>query len=46
METNFDSQRMEMVRRRLGFVGCISVDAHGWRGGLNLLWKNEVGVDL
>lgn len=35
-----------MVRRKLGFSDCLTVSALGRNGGLALLWKNDVKVDI
>lgn len=44
METRLDVNRMDDIRRRLGFVGCFIVPATGRVGGMCLTW--HIGVDL
>lgn len=42
-ETLANKDRIEVVRKAIGFTGCIAVDARGHSGGLALFWKNEGG---
>ncbi|KAA3472766.1 LRR receptor-like serine/threonine-protein kinase FLS2 [Gossypium australe] len=46
METKVNDKRMEMIRRRSGFVNGIDVGAEGSRGGLCLAWREEIKVSL
>lgn len=43
-ETLVKRNRIERVRKILGFGACFAVDAQGHGGGLALFWKNEGGV--
>ncbi|XP_042982759.1 uncharacterized protein LOC122311987 [Carya illinoinensis] len=46
IETKANASRLDGVRRRLGFEGCFVVEAVGRKGGLALLWREEVGVEV
>ena len=46
METKSRKNKMEKIRCRLGFSNMLSVDYVGKRGGLALLWKDEIGVEI
>lgn len=46
METRIDKTNLERVKRRLGFAGCLTVNALGRKGGLSLLWKRDSGVEI
>ncbi|KAA3467329.1 reverse transcriptase [Gossypium australe] len=46
METKFDKQCMEKVRRSCGFPNGIEIEAEGSRGGLCLAWKEDIKVTL
>ena len=45
-ETKMRSQRADELRWRLGFQNAFGVSSVGLSGGLVLLWKNNVTVDL
>lgn len=46
VETKANDVRLEMVRRKLGLLGCLNVSALARKGGLALLWKNDLKVDI
>ncbi|CAM8877662.1 unnamed protein product [Rhodiola kirilowii] len=46
LETKKADGNWDDLRCRLGFKGCLSVRSRGKAGGLALLWKDDVGVDL
>ncbi|CAM8880259.1 unnamed protein product [Rhodiola kirilowii] len=46
LETKKADGNWDELRCRLGFKGCLSVRSRGKAGGLALLWKDDVGVDL
>lgn len=46
METKFNECFMENLRIRLNYHGCFTVNCVGSKGGLCLLWKDEVFVSL
>lgn len=46
MEIKIDAIRMEIVKRRIGFKGCITINSLGSRGGLALLWKSGDQVNI
>lgn len=45
-ETLSSKERMEWVRSRLKFHGMIVVEAEGRSGGLGLIWREDVDVNL
>lgn len=46
METKIESSRLELVKRRLGFKGCVGVNPIGRKGGLGLMWRNSDDVEI
>ncbi|KAA3486868.1 reverse transcriptase [Gossypium australe] len=46
METKIDKQCMEKVRRSYGFSNGIEIEAEGSRGGICLVWKEDIKVTL
>lgn len=46
IETKSNSSCMEVVRWRLGFTGCLMINAIGRKGGLTLLWKYNLMVEI
>ncbi|KAL9683601.1 hypothetical protein QQ045_015424 [Rhodiola kirilowii] len=46
VETKKADGNWEELRCRLWFKGCLSIRSRGKAGGLALLWKDEVGVEL
>lgn len=46
METKLCSKSAQSVARKLNYEGCIVVEAIGRKGGLMLLWKQEIRLDL
>lgn len=44
METKSLKDRMEFVRRKLGYYGCFTIVSVGRSGGMCVLW--EEGVEL
>lgn len=45
-ETKMSRQRSEELKWRLGFQNIVGVSSVGASGGLVLLWRNDVTVDL
>ena len=46
METMVGTDRIEFVRRNLGFEGSFVVDSNMQRGGLAFLWKETMQVRI
>ncbi|XP_040986473.1 uncharacterized protein LOC121234570 [Juglans microcarpa x Juglans regia] len=46
IETMIVTKRVEGIRRKVGFEQCFVVDPVGNGGGLSLLWKDEVEVEI
>jgi hypothetical protein len=46
METKLRSNKMAIIKQKLGFKNMLVVDSIGRSGGLALLWKDEVGVEV
>lgn len=46
METLLVLARMEVVRRHLGFDECFTVDPLGRSGGLALMWKYDINLNI
>ena len=46
METKLRQRKMEKIRCSLGFHNLFVVDSIGKSGGLALLWKEEVGLEI
>ena len=46
METKLQSVRMEKVRVRIGFDNVFVVNSVGKSGGLALLWRNDICVEI
>lgn len=46
MEIKIDAIRMEIIKRRIGFEGCIAINSLGSRGGLALLWRSRDQVNI
>lgn len=46
MKTKCNGQRIDKIRRKLGFHFFVVVDSIGLSGGLALLWKNEVDITV
>lgn len=42
-ETLTNKDRVEVIRKEVGFAGCMVVNARGHSGGFALLWKNDGG---
>ena len=45
-ETKVKSSKMEWLRSKWGYDSCLIVEAVGRSGGLALLWKQEVTVEV
>ena len=45
METKLTDREMKPIKTELGFYGLLAVSCNGRRGGLAILWKEEVTVD-
>ncbi|XP_075663020.1 uncharacterized protein LOC142632520 [Castanea sativa] len=45
METKLTDRQMKPIKTKLGFYGLLAVSCNDRRGGLALLWKEEVTVD-
>jgi hypothetical protein len=46
METKMSNKRVDFLKRKLGFENLFEVDSVGRSGGLVLLWKNDIQVDI
>ena len=46
LETKLKKKRMERVRDRLGFANGLLMPSRGRSGGLALLWKREVNLNI
>jgi hypothetical protein len=46
IETKLQSHRFETINLRIGFDSVFVVDYVGKSGGLTLLWKAEIEVDI
>jgi hypothetical protein len=46
METKMTQRKEEVVRIKLGFENCFAVDYIGKGGGLMLLWRNSIMVEI
>ena len=46
LEAKLRKRRMERVRDRLGFTNGLVVPSRGHSGGLALLWKREVNLNI
>jgi hypothetical protein len=46
METKMSNKRVDFLKRKLGFENLFEVDSVGRSGGLVLLWKNDIRVDI
>lgn len=43
-ETFVKIEKIEKIKKQVGFAGCFGVDVQGHGGGVALLWKNEGGI--
>lgn len=41
MKTKLDIDRMERIKRKIGFYGCLAINTLCRSGGLALLWRKE-----
>ena len=46
METKLDKKKMEGIRVKLGFQSVVVVPNRGRSGGLTLLWKGDVQLEI
>lgn len=46
METKLQSNKMAHVKHKMGFNNMLAIDSVGRKGGLALLWKDEMGVEI
>ena len=46
METKLDSGEMESIRVLLGFNNMFVIPSHGRSGGLVMLWRQEMGLEI
>lgn len=46
MEMKLEYSRLEGVKRRLIFTGCMGVYPMGRKGGLALMWKNQNDMEV
>lgn len=46
METLLISNKLEVVQRKLGFENYFCVDPVGRSGGMTLLWKSEINLEI
>lgn len=45
-KTKLECCCLEIVKRRLGFTGCLGVNPVGKNGGFALLWRNQSVVEI
>ncbi|KAG2693827.1 hypothetical protein I3760_08G113600, partial [Carya illinoinensis] len=45
-ETRLQDKEMEKIKYKLGYDNCLAVNSEGRSGGLALLWKNDVNLDI
>ena len=41
-ETKYKRSRLEVVQRKIGFEGAFVVEAQAIKGGLALMWRNQM----
>lgn len=41
-----DVRQMEIVKHRTGFTGCLTISSLDKKGGLALMWRNEMNVEV
>lgn len=46
IETKLVTRKLKRIRLRLCLHGCIGADCEGRRGGLSLMWKEDVELSL
>lgn len=46
IETKSNSMHIEFVSKKLGYFGCFCVNSVGKNGGLALLWKDDLKVEI
>ena len=45
-ETLVNSNKLEEIKRVIGFSNCFCVDKDGRSGGLALLWNNTISISI
>ncbi|KAG6625017.1 hypothetical protein CIPAW_16G066600 [Carya illinoinensis] len=45
-ETRLQVKEMEKIKYKLGYDNCLAVSSEGRSGGLALLWRNDVNLDI
>lgn len=46
MGTKLNKVRFEVLRKKLGYEGCFTINAIGRSGDLLMLWKEEINFEL
>lgn len=46
METKIECSRLEVIKRKLGFLGCVGVNPIDRKGGIALLWRNPDDLEI
>lgn len=46
MKTELDGKKLEVVKRRLGYEDCLTVNLLGRKGELAMLWRKESMVEI
>ena len=46
METKLDAEKLEWIRVKTGFRNAFTVSCHGRSGGLALLWREGVHLEI
>lgn len=46
MKTKLDGRKLEVVKRRLGYEGRLTVNSLGRKGGLAKPWRKESTVEI
>lgn len=46
IETSIKKNKLEVVRRKIGFDGCFGVDSIGRNRSLAVMWKAKINFEL
>lgn len=46
METKLNESRLQYIKNKIGFSGLLCVSSLGLSGGLGLMWKDNITVDI
>ncbi|KAH9715526.1 putative reverse transcriptase/RNA-dependent DNA polymerase [Citrus sinensis] len=45
-ETNVSTMQMNVIANKLSFENCLAVNGNGRGGGIAMLWKSDIGVQI